>query len=81
MPSDSMAAFLVFSRVTEISPHHFEARVFVGPAGEGEDEPALAARCECRIFESAELATTEAAHMAEAMTNRLATSSGSAGTP
>jgi hypothetical protein len=65
-----MAAFLVFCRTTEIAPHHFEARVFVVPAGEG--EPGLAARSECRIFESAELAESECGRMAEAMTSRLA---------
>jgi hypothetical protein len=74
MPSDPMAAFLVFCRTTEIAPHHFEARVFVVPASgeEGESEPGMAARSECRIFESAELATSECARMAEAMMNRLA---------
>jgi hypothetical protein len=66
----SMAAFLIFCRNTEVSPHHFEARVFVVPAGERES--GLATRSECRIFESAELAASECARMAEAMKSRLA---------
>jgi len=65
-----VAAFLIFCRTSEIAPGHFEARVFVVPAGE--DEAALAVRSECRIFESAELAATECLRMAEAMKGRLA---------
>ena len=63
-----MAAFMIFCRTTEVSPHHFEARVLVVPEGV---EPALAARSESRIFESAELAVSECARMAEAMRDRL----------
>jgi hypothetical protein len=67
-----MAAFLLFCRTTEVSPNHFEARVFVSPAGE--PESGLAARSECRIFDSAELAAAERERMAQAMEERLARS-------
>jgi len=64
-----MAAFMIFCHTTEVSPRHFEARVLVVPAGGV--EPAMATRAESRIFESAELAVSECARMAEAMRNRL----------
>ena len=64
-----MAAFMIFCRTTELSPKHYEARVQVVPAGEV--EAAMATRSESRIFESAELAASECARMAEAMGNRL----------
>jgi len=64
-----MAAFLIFCRTTTVSPNHFEARVFVVPAGEGDS--GLVARSECRIFDSAELAQAECERMAQAMEQRL----------
>ena len=64
-----MATFLIHCRTREIAPSHFEARVFVVPASEG--DPGLATRSECRIFESAEMAESECARMAEAMKMRL----------
>jgi hypothetical protein len=64
-----MAAFFIFCRTSEIEPHHHEARVYVVPAGEHESP--LPTRSECRIFDSAELASTECLRMAEAMWMRL----------
>lgn len=64
-----MAAFVIFCRTTEVSPRHYEARVFVVPAGEVESS--MATRSESRVFESAELAAAEGARMAEAMKSRL----------
>lgn len=64
-----MAAFMIFCRTTEVSPRHFEARVLVVPASDVEQP--MATRSESRIFESAELAASECARMAEAMRVRL----------
>jgi hypothetical protein len=64
-----MAAFLIICRTAEVSPHHFEARVFVVPAGDGDS--GIAVRSECRLFESADIAAAECIGMAEKMTNRL----------
>jgi hypothetical protein len=65
-----MAAFLIFCRTQEISTHQYEARVFVVPVGERES--GIAARSECRIYESEPLASAECTRMAEAMKSRLA---------
>ena len=65
-----MAAFLIFCRTTEVSPRHFEARVLVVPVSDAEQP--MATRAESRVFESAELAMSECARMAEAMRARLA---------
>lgn len=64
-----MATFLLSCRTRETAPGHYEARVFVVPAGE--DDAGLAARSESRIFGSAELAEAECVRMAEAMKARL----------
>lgn len=64
-----MAAFMIFCRTMEVSPQHYEARVLVVPASDVEQP--LATRSESRVFESAELAMSECARMAEAMANRL----------
>ena len=64
-----MAAFMIFCRTMEVSPQHFEARVLVVPASDVEQP--MATRSESRIFESAELARSECARMAEAMRLRL----------
>lgn len=64
-----MAAFMIFCRTMEVSPQHYEARVLVVPATDVEQP--MATRSESRVFESAELAVSECARMAEAMRMRL----------
>jgi hypothetical protein len=64
-----MATFRIVCRTHEIAPQHYEARVFVVPTSEEGAE--LAARSECRIFESCELANSECVRMADAMKARL----------